>query len=151
MDTTKVSTKDAWLKNEPVLLQITAGFGFNEQQSRQVLQEVRALIQTGGANSGMLSLRLEYAKKVVHKCVFLVSRDMFLSKPCTGHSGQAFEVKPYLRSFTIHQTRHMSLPVWVTYLLVDIVGFNDLEAASILNVHPFKLREHLNIARNLVA
>jgi hypothetical protein len=150
MNTTPTSVKDVWMKNQHVLLQITSGFGFNETISKQLLQEVKASM-TGYSSTENLSLRLWLAKKLVRHCVFLVSRDMFMAKPVAGSQTYVFMIHPILKAFTIHKTREMSLPVWTTYLLVDIIGFNDLEAANILNVHPFKLREQLSFARSLVA
>jgi hypothetical protein len=150
MNTTPTSVKDVWMKNQHVLLQITSGFGFNETISKQLLQEAKASM-SGYSSTENLSLRLWLAKKLVRHCVFLVSRDMFMAKPVAGSPGYVFMIHPILKAFTIHKTREMSLPVWTTYLLVDIIGFNDLEAANILNVHPFKLREQLSFARSLVA
>jgi hypothetical protein len=151
MDILSITFEDVWLKNEHVLRQVTSGFGFNESDSSQILQQVRSCMYAQGGNAEDISLRLWLAKKLVHQCVFLVSRDMFMAKPVAGSPAYAFRIQPILKTFNIHQTREMSLPVWTTYLLIDIIGFNDLEAAIILNVHPFKLREQLSIARSLVA
>jgi len=149
MDNLSNTIEDVWLKNQHVLQQITSGFGFNESDSCQILQQVRSSIFPGIA--GDISPRLWLAKQIVRQCVFLVSRDMFLAKPVSGSFAHVFMFQPILESFNIHKTREMKLPAWTTYLLVDIIGFNDLEAAIILNVHPFKLREQLSIARGLVA
>jgi hypothetical protein len=144
-----IAIEDVWLKNQHVFKEITSGFGFTEPGSSQVLQQVRCSFSSEWSNDLEISPRLWLAKQIVRQCVFLVSRDMFLAKPVPGNPEQA--LKPFPKSLTFHKTRPMSLPVWTIYLLVDIIGFNDLEAAIILNVHPFKLREQLSIARGLVA
>ncbi|SHE34336.1 hypothetical protein [Flavisolibacter ginsengisoli] len=149
MDNLSITLEDVWLKNQHVLQQIASGFGFNESDSCQILQQVRSSIFPG--NAGDISPRLWLAKQIVRRCVFLVSRDMFLAKPVAGNRPNTFMIQPILKALNIHKTREMNLPAWTTYLLVDIIGFNDLEAAIILNIHPFKLREQLSIARGLVA
>ena len=151
MNNRALPIKDSWLRHQPVLLQVTSGFGFNETHSSKLLQEVKAMASTGTCQTEDLSLRLWLVKKVVQKCVFLVSNDMFQSKSKNVDHDLALEGRPYLRSFMLHQTRQMTLPVWTTYLLVDIIGFNELEVASILNTHPFKIREQLSLARKLIA
>ena len=151
MNNRALPIKDTWSKNQPVLLQVTSGFGFNETHSLKILQEVRAMASSASCHMEDLSLRLWLVKKVVQKCVFLVSNDMFQCKTNYVDHELALERRPYLRSFMLHQTRHMPLPVWTTYLLVDIIGFNELEVASILNTHPFKIREQLSMARKLIA
>jgi hypothetical protein len=151
MNTTPINFKDAWLKSQYVLLQITLGFGFNESESGQILQEVKVYMNSQASIIEEMSLRLWLAKKVVRQCVFLVSKDIFMSPPAAGSPGHTFMKNPFIKSYNIHTTGQMGLASWTTYLLVDIIGFNDLEAAIILNVHPFKLREQLSIARGLVA
>jgi hypothetical protein len=151
MDTTPMNFKDAWQKNRHVLLQIILGFGFNESESGQILQEVKVYMNLQASIIEEMSLRLWLAKKVVRQCVFLVSKDIFMSPPAAGSPGHTFMKNPFIKSYNIHTTGQMGLATWATYLLVDIIGFNDLEAAIILNVHPFKLREQLSIARGLVA
>jgi hypothetical protein len=151
MDTTPMNFKDAWQKNRHVLLQIILGFGFNESESGQILQEVKVYMNSQASIIEEMSLRLWLAKKVVRQCVFLVSKDIFMSPPAAGSPGHTFMKNPFIKSYNIHTTGQMGLATWTTYLLVDIIGFNDLEAAIILNVHPFKLREQLSIARGMVA
>jgi len=151
MNNRALSNKDSWLRHQPVLLQITSGFGFNETHSSKLLQEVKAMVALDAYHKEELPLRLWLVKKVVQKCVFLVSSDMFQCKINNIDHGLALEDRPYLRSFMLHQTRQVPLPVWTTYLLVDIIGFNELEVAGILNSHPFKIREQLSMARKLIA
>ena len=149
MDNLSIDIENVWLKNQHLFEQITSGFGFNDSLSKQVFQQVKSSVSSEWNQDDDMLPRLWLAKQIVRRCVFLVSREMFLAHPVLGNPEQA--LKPFLKSFTNQKTRHMSLPVWTTYLLVDIIGFNDLEAAIILNVHPFRLREQLSMARILVA
>src|SRR6476620_6116011 len=146
MDNLSIAIEEVWLKNQHVFTQIISGFGLDESESGKILQKVRSSTSSECGNDGDISPRLWMAKKIVRQCVFQVSREMFLSPPVPGNPEQP--LKPFLKSFAFPKTRQMSLPVWTSYLLVDIIGFNDLEAAIILNVHPFRLREQLSTARS---
>jgi hypothetical protein len=128
---------------EALLYKIAISFGFNDCETMDLVQEVGSCSNTYCAdrpNSG--SLKIWLSKLMVHKCIFKISSQLFSQNsnaekinhlPTGGGSGHKNS-----------QTTDIPLSLRSVSILSDIIGFDEIEIAEILNTTPLQVKQRLN-------
>lgn len=135
---------------EPLLCKIATCFGLGVEETGRLLKEVYASagLQDGRPdNRG--SLKIQLAKRMVRKCIFTVSAELFSKR---GFYGSLSRQTAFACSLGRHEThpvhfQDMPLSFRAVYILRTHAGLEENETAEVLNATSIQVRERLAKAR----
>lgn len=137
---------------EPLLVKIGAAFGFNAEQTNDLIRLVSSLVSHQARVEDVSSLRIWLCKIMVHKCIIKISAEIFNAH----HYNTAATEHSFVTGASGYEMRHarelktMPLSFRAVYILNKKVEFNDAEIAEILNLTPLEVRVRLTRASSLL-
>ncbi|HYC27516.1 MAG TPA: hypothetical protein VEB42_01855 [Chitinophagaceae bacterium] len=117
--------------HKPLLYRIAMSLGFNDHQLHLLVEEVCcSFTRQRPRQKGDLPLRTLLIKRLVHRCVFIISSRLFQQ--------------------VNRSTCEMPLCYRVVYELKTGIGLDEKELALVLNTSPLRIRKRLNRALALL-
>ncbi len=139
-------------EHEPLLFKIGAAFGFNGEQTNDLIKLVFSLAGYQARMENASSFRIWLCKIMVHKCIIKISAEIFnahhYNTAATGYSFVTYTSgyeRPHAR-----ELKTMPLSFRAVYILHKKIEFNDTEIAEILNLTPLEVRARLTRASSLL-
>lgn len=137
---------------EPLLFKIGAAFGFNGEQTNDLIKLVSSLVSHQARMENVSSFRIWLCKIMVHKCVIKISDEIFnehhYNAMATEHSFVTY-ASGYERLHA-RELKTMPLSFRAVYVLHKKIELNDTEIAEILNLTPLEVRARLTRASSLL-
>ncbi len=150
----KKGTSSSSLLNEyePLLFKIGAAFGFNGEQTNDLIRLVSSLVSHQRRLENVSSFRIWLCKTMVHKCIFRISAEIFNDHHCNTAATE-YSFVTYTSGYEMLHARKlktMPLSFRAVYILNKKIEFNDTEIAEILNLTPQEVRVRLTRASSLL-
>jgi DNA-directed RNA polymerase specialized sigma24 family protein len=141
----------AMQKYEKLMYKITASFGFSDSESDDLVSEVSFYAHSHRSYpENRFLLRARLSKIMVHKCIFRISSRLFSQHTSTGKEPGILGYYPGCKSSPGTNCQDIPLSFRVVYILNDVIGFNEVEIAEILNITSIRVKDRLNKARPLL-
>lgn len=145
MDNNFPLTETGIKKYEPLLSKIATSFGFNDDETCNLVQQVYT-----NANRNNIELKhysricICLAKIMVYKCIFIISSKLFSQN--TGDYSNPRLLAYYSEYKSSSRASNMPLSYWAASILNNKIGFTEAEISELLNISPIKVKERLNKA-----
>jgi hypothetical protein len=134
---------------EPLLHKIILSFGFYDNESRYLIDQVYACAHSNyGCEENNQSVRIGLVKMVVHQCIYKISSRLF--SQVNSNMEKKID-KDLTHSFAYNNTntfklQQMPLSIRAVFILKNNLGFSENEIAIILNISTHKVKERFNKA-----
>ena len=137
---------------QSLLLKVAAAFGFTNQQSQGILQEVYANANNFYCQHQVkeLSMRMYLSKLMVYKCIFKISEHLFSQRNSGDFSTFYAGINSAFISSSQLKLQHIPLSYRAVFLLKNMDEFSEEEIADLLNITSIQVKKRINKANFLM-